>query len=120
ELHAAVEASPDLFQQPKTRTLHGIRVGWMKQRGKLEIADTASTVALIEKLLPDQVDVLIKTTKAPVRPALQQLCVRDLKRIGVAVTDDVDTVVIKAADGDLDKLIAALLDDPELEEAVAS
>lgn len=119
ELHAAVEASPDLFDKPRTRVLHGVKVGWQKARGKLVIADAENTVALIEKLLPDQVGVLVKIAKSPIRSALQQLPARDLKRLGVAVTDDIDAVLIKPADGDLDRLIAALLDDPELEEAVA-
>ncbi len=116
ELHAAVEASPQLFDKPKTRVLHGIRVGWIKQRGKLEIADTAATVKALRKLLGDEADAYIKVTESPVRSALANLPAKDLQRCGIAVADDVDAVVIKAASGDLDKLIDALINDQELEE----
>lgn len=115
ELRASVEASAALFNKPKTRVLHGIRVGWMKQKGKLEIADDDACVAALRKLLGDEADAYIKTTETPIRAALANLTAKDLKRIGVAVTDDVDAVVIKAADGELDKLIDALIGDAELQ-----
>jgi len=115
-LKNALQDSADIFQSPKTRMLHGIKVGFMKQRGKLEIDNTESVVKLIRKHFPEQFDALVKTTYTPVRPALQNMQVADMKRLGVRVTDDVDAVVIKAADSELDKLIDALLNDPELEE----
>jgi hypothetical protein len=115
-LRASLEASPKLFEQPKTRVLHGIRVGWMKQRGKLEIADAQTCVSALRRVLGDtEAAAYIKVTEAPIRTALANLPAKDLKRVGVTVTDDVDAVVIKAADGDLDKLIDALVGDAELE-----
>lgn len=116
ELKAAVECSADIFKSPKTRMLNGIKVGFMKQRGKLEIDNNESVVKLIRKYFPEQFDALVKTTYTPVRPALQNLPAVDMKRLGVRVTDDVDAVVIKAADSDLDKLIDALINDEDLEE----
>jgi hypothetical protein len=115
-LKNAVQDSADLFQAPKTRMLHGVKVGFMKQRGKLEIDNTDQVVKLIRKHFPEQFDALVKTTYTPVRPALQNMQVGDMKRLGVRVTDDVDAVVIKPADSELDKLIDALLNDEELEE----
>lgn len=115
-LKDAVESHRDLFTSPKTRMLHGIKVGFMKQRGKLEIDSPEQVVKLIRKHFPDQFESLVKTTYTPVRPALQNLQVADMKRLGVRVTDDVDAPVIKAADGDLDKLIDALLNDEDQEE----
>lgn len=119
ELRGSVEASAALFEQPKTRVLHGVRVGWMKQRGKLEIADRDGIVERIRKLLGDEAAAYIKVTEAPVMTALANLPARDLRRIGITLTDDVDAVVIKAADGEPDKLIDALVNDKDLE-AVAS
>ncbi len=116
DLRADVESAPELFDKPKTRVLHGFRVGWMKQRGKLEFDDAEALVAAIRKQLPDQADGLIKTTEAPVRNALSNLSARDLKRLGVSVTDDTDVVVIKPANSDLEKLLAALFNDTELED----
>jgi len=115
-LKNAVQGSADIFQSPKTRMLHGIKVGFMKQRGKLEIDDPDKTVKLIRKHLPDLADVLINVKEVPARSTLITVTASDLKRIGVRVTDDVDAVVIKPADSELDKLIDALLNDDELEE----
>lgn len=119
ELKASLEAAPELFEQPKTRVLHGIRVGWMKQRGKLEIADAEACVAALRRVLGDDAGTYIKKTETPIRSALANLPAKDLKRCGVTVTDDVDAVVIKAADGDLDKLIDALISDDDLAEVAA-
>lgn len=116
-LKDAVSASKDLFDTPKTRVMHGIRVGWMKQRGKLEIADPDNVVERIRKFLGDESVGYIKVTEKPVLTALANLPAKDLKRLGVTLSDDIDAVVIKAADGDLDKLIDALVNDPDLEDA---
>lgn len=115
DLRAAVEATPHLFDQPKTRILHGIRVGWMKQRGKLEFGDAATLCKAIRKHYSAEADTLIKVTEAPIRAALAALPARDLQKLGIAITDDTDTVVIKPADSELDKLMAALINDTELE-----
>lgn len=111
DLLALIAAHPELFDKPRTRVFHGVRVGWMKERGKLDIADVAMTVKALRKLLGGDADVYIKTTEAPIRSALANLPAKDLQRIGVAVTDDTDTPFIKAADGEIEKLIDALLGD---------
>ena len=107
---------PDLFDKPKTRTLHNVRLGWMKQRGKLDIEDPARVIELIQKLLPEQQEALIRTTQSPDRRALAWLPVRDLKRIGVSVTEDTEAPFVKPADDGIDKLLDALLSDADLEE----
>lgn len=116
DLKDALESNREIFEKPKTRMLHGIKVGFQKQRGKLEIDNDEQVVKLIRKHFPEQFDALVQTIRKPVKPALQNLPAVDLKRLGVRVTDDIDTVVIKPADGEVDKLIDALLNDEELEE----
>lgn len=115
DLKAAVEAHPVLFQQPRTRVLHGIKIGFTKQRGKLEIGDGDTVVKLIRRYFPEQYETLVKVTETPVRAALANLTASDLKRLGVRISDDVDAVVIKPVDGEIDKLIGALINDQDLE-----
>ncbi|MEW5833613.1 MAG: hypothetical protein AB1832_00995 [Pseudomonadota bacterium] len=115
ELKGALEQAAHLFTKPKTRILHGIKVGFVKERGKLEIADNDTVVRLIRKHFPDQLETLVKVTETPVKGALVNLSAADLKRLGVRITDDVDAVVIKPVDGELDKLIGALINDQDLE-----
>lgn len=116
DLLGLVQAKPGLFARPKTRVLHGIRLGWMKQRGRLEIDDPKRCVELIRKLLPEQAAALIRTVEEPNRSALAELPAKDLRRIGVVLTDDTETPFVKATDSAVDKLIAALLKDSEIEE----
>lgn len=118
-LQALVEESPELFTKPRTVIFHGIKVGFEKGKGKMEWNDDDTVIRLIEKNFPDQADVLVKTTKKPVKKALAQLSVAELKKLGVTVEETDDHVVIKSTDSDIDKLVSALLkdDSEDLEDA---
>jgi len=119
-LSAAVEASPALFVKPRTVIMHGVKVGLEKGKGKIEWEDDAMVVRLIEKHFPDQAEVLIQTKKKPLKKAIANLSVAELKRIGVVVQETDDTVVIRPVDSDVDKLVNALLkDDEDAEEDAA-
>lgn len=108
-LSAAVDESRPLFEKPRTQIIHGIRVGVMKDKGQLAWDDDAQVVALIRRHLSEQADTLIKVTERPVKAALQQLTAAELKRIGVRLIETGDTVYIKPADSEIDKLVDALL-----------
>ncbi len=116
-LHSAVSESPEFFQKPKTVIFHGIRLGYMKSKGEIVWEDTDQVVKLIKKHFPDQAETLIQVTEKPLKTALAQLSVADLKKIGVTVSDTSDEVVIKPTDSEIDKLINALLKDEEIEKA---
>lgn len=121
-LKAAVEGSTALFIKPKTIILHGVKVGFQKAKGKISWADDAQVVKLIKKHLPDQADVLIKTTEKPLKDALINLPAADLKKIGVTVEETGDQVIIKATDSEIDKFVDNLLkeDNAEKVEGVAA
>lgn len=116
QLRATLVDNRDQFEKPKTRVIENIKVGFRKEPGKLEFANAEQTIALIEKLLPDQKDVLIDVKKKPVKAALCNLPAKDLKRIGVTVGDDTDQPFVKATDSDIDKLIDALINDDDVED----
>lgn len=118
-LHAAIEAAPELFRRPKTLTLSGVRVGFMKSPGKLTWDDPDTVIRLIRKHLPDQAETLIRIREEPVRAALSQLTVAELKRLGVTVIESGDEVCIKPVDGAVDKLVEALLKENASEEVSA-
>ena len=115
-LQAMLESQPGLFERPRTRTFHGIKVGFTKGRGKVEIPNEDYTVKRIKELYQDDLGVLIQTTEKPIKTALEKLPAAELKKLGVHIADADDQVVIKAADSEIDKLIAALMDDEELQE----
>lgn len=116
ELRALVEGNRALFEQPKTRTFHGIRVGWMKQKGRVEIDDLEKVIELIRKKLPDLADVLIETSETVRKAAIADLTGAQIKAIGVTVTADSDAAFIKPVDDEVAKLLKALLADKDLEE----
>lgn len=119
ELKAAITASPELFEKPKTRVMHGVRVGWMKQRGKLLWDSDQAVIDSLRKLLGDEAEGYIRTTEKPLAARLAELPAKDLRRCHVTITDDTDAVVVKPADGDLDKLLNALIGDDKVEDALS-
>ncbi|MGK2740560.1 host-nuclease inhibitor Gam family protein [Tepidicaulis sp. LMO-SS28] len=117
ELQATLDESRALFTKPKTRILHGIKVGIMKEKGKLKF-DTGMVVKLIKRHMPEKADALIKVTETPQKAALSGLTAADLKKLGVTVIGGGDAVVIKPADSEIDKLVDALLDKDNAAEEV--
>jgi hypothetical protein len=114
KLRAAVEVEPALFSKPKTQTFHGVRVGYMKQRGKVVIENEAAVIGRIRKLLPkDQAELLVRVSESVHKPAVYDLVASDLKRLGIRIAADEDVVVIKPVDGEVDKLVSALLGEAE-------
>lgn len=112
ELHAEIAADPALFAKRKTLVLFGIKVGFVKGRGKLVWKKTEQVVEAIKKHLADQAWVLIQTKEVPAKAALNNLTAAELRKIGVTIEEAGDQVVIAPQDGDLDKLVAAILGDP--------
>jgi hypothetical protein len=109
-LEAAIAASPQLFEKPKTQTFAGIKVGFRKGTGGIDWDDDARVVALIKKHFPKaQAELLIKTTEKPIAKALADLDVADLKKIGCRVDATGEVVFIKPTDSAVDKIVSALL-----------
>jgi hypothetical protein len=116
-LLAAVAESPLQFRKPKSQTVHGVKFGWKKQKGKIEIANEEQTIKLIRKHLPELADALIATTEKPSKEAMNNLSADQLKKIGVTVTSDTDVAFISSVDSEVDKIVAALLKGAEEEVA---
>jgi len=109
ELRELVEQSRPLFEQPRTQIFHGIKVGWQKGKGKIVYDDSGHTIELIRKQLPDLADSLIMTIEEPRKTELEKLSAVELKKIACRIEGDGDFVVVKPADGEVDKMIKALL-----------
>lgn len=112
---ALLQDAPQLFTRPRSAVFHGLKVGFKKGTGSLQIADADRVVALVKKHFPEQFDALVKTTEKPIKAALQELPAADLKRLGITVEDTGDVVFLKDATDGVDKLVAALLKGAEAE-----
>lgn len=111
ELEAAVRRGEHLFTSPRSRVLSGVRVGWRRPPARVEIPDEARTVAAIrERWLASDAARYLRTRTAVVRSAVRTLAAPVLEALGVAVVQPPDAPVVAAADDDLDRIVAALLD----------
>ncbi|MBI5770798.1 MAG: host-nuclease inhibitor Gam family protein [Verrucomicrobia bacterium] len=119
-LVAAIEKHPELFAKPRTLTLHGIKLGFQKGKGKIEWDDDEKVLAAIARNYPAPVaETLIITTRTPAKDALAQLPAADLRKLGVTITDAGDFVVVKATDSEVDKLVAKILREGAVEEVAS-
>ncbi|MCC7082196.1 MAG: hypothetical protein IT530_16105 [Burkholderiales bacterium] len=106
---AAIAESPELFAKPRSVTMHGTKVGLRKGSGKMTIEDEELVVKLIHRHFPEQAEILIQTIEKPVRAALTQLSVAELKRVAVTVEDTGDVPFVKSVDTEIEKAIKALV-----------
>ena len=107
-LEGAILAGKELFERPKTMILHGVKIGLQKGKGKLDWEDADLVVKLIKKHMPELVDTCIQVTEKPIKGALENLSVAELKKIGVTAEDTGDQVVVKPVESEVDKLIKKL------------
>jgi hypothetical protein len=111
-LTAALEESKHLFERPRTLVLHGIKVGWQKAKGGLEISDPERTVELIQRHYSEaEADGLLHIIRRPDKDALAKLPANELKKLAVEVLADGDQIVIRPTDSEVDKIVTALLKD---------
>lgn len=115
-LRAAIGESNGAFERPRMHVFYGIKVGFQKGRGGIEWDDPDHVCRLVEKYFPDQVDTLLVVKVTPSKPALKNLPAGDLARLGVRVIETGDEIVVKPVDGEIDKLVTALLKDATNEE----
>ena len=117
-LEREIEASPQLFDRPRTRSFEGVKVGFQKQKGSCVVADAARTMQLVRKHLPDREEDLVNVKETLAKAGLTKLTGGELKKIGVHVTDAVDKIVIATAASEVEKLVDALLESVEDDEGV--
>jgi len=111
-LKEAIDSSPALFTKPRTLIINGVKVGFQKGKGGIEFDDADRVVELIHKYFGDKADTLLLKIERPCKDAIAELPAVDLKRIGCTVVASGDQVVIKPArDGEVDKIVNALLKD---------
>ena len=110
ELREYIEARPELFERPRTRALHGVKLGRRQLPGKLVI-DEAAAPGLIKRFLPDHYKALVKVETKLVKAAVKNLKPAMLERIGGQIAELGDETVIAVPKSAVDKLVEALLAD---------
>ena len=116
-LRAAIRARPDLFVRPRTVAVDGIRFGLRKQPGAVALGDEAQAIRRLRARLPGRAEALIRVRETLDCQALRRLPAAELAQIGVTIERATDEVTIAGAPSDLDRLVAALLEDAAPAEA---
>ena len=119
-LRVAIDDSKELFKRPKTVVFSGLRIGYAKGRGKIEWDDDDKVVRLIEKFFSDQAEILIKTTREPIKKALNALTAAELKKLGITVEETGDVIVIKPVDSQVAKIVDRMLGEKDEAEGEAA
>ena len=110
ELRACIESDPGMWDSPRTRSLHGVKLGMRKLPDKVSI-DPALAIPLVRELLPGKKRLLLNETVKLNMKAVGNLKASDLAKIGGSVEAGADVVTISIAKSDFDKLVEALLDE---------
>lgn len=109
-LFTSIHEHRELFEKPKSQVFHGLKLGLRKGAGGITWDDDEAVCARIEKLYSrDEAELLVKTTKKPIKAGLNNLDVADLKKLGCTVEATGDVVFIKPVDSAVDKIVNALL-----------
>lgn len=111
-LERLIVSNKPLFDEPRTLSMHGIKFGLQKGKGKVEFDDADKVVERIRSQFPKaQAELLLDVKITPRKDALITLDAAALKKLGVTITGTGDSVIIKATDGDVDKLVARILEE---------
>ncbi|MCX7806862.1 MAG: hypothetical protein N3A38_16995, partial [Planctomycetota bacterium] len=96
----AVAAAPDLFVRPRSLIIRGIRVGFEKGRGRIEVPDPEATIKRIKQRYPDEWVLYVHVRETPNKDALRSLPADELRRLGVHIEDAADRIVVRATDSE--------------------
>lgn len=111
-LAAAIEANPELFERPRTVVFSGVKIGFKKGSGKLEIEDEEATIARIEKAFGPAASAYLNATVKLNKAALAELDAKSLAALGVTLEGTTDVVVISPEKSTTDKLVKTYLAEP--------
>jgi hypothetical protein len=113
EIRADIEASPELFQKPRTLVLNGVKCGFAKGKGSLswDCEDEDLVKRIRKQCAQDLQELLINTTYKPSKKALESLPADALKRLGISVSDAGDKVVVQIPETNVEKFVSKLMDE---------
>ena len=104
-----INDASDLFKDKKSMTVSGVKFGYQKKKGKLEIVNEDATISKLKELYGDNASLYINTKLSIVKKALDSLPASDLKKLGVNIVQDTDVAFIKLTDDEVQKLIEAMI-----------
>jgi|GEM_PF-4800158 len=87
ELLSLVDRAPALFKRPQSIEFHGVRVGWRKGKGRLELPETETLIKrIVDQLTQSQRKTVLKVKTTVLKGGLAKLSGEILKKLGINVT----------------------------------
>lgn len=108
-LMTLLTSAPELFKDTKTWTMHGVRLGYKKLPGKLEVLNPEATIKRMREDFQELAATAISVKETVVKKALSGQPADVLKKLGINVTCDTDAPFIKLTDDEVQKLIDAMI-----------
>ena len=108
-LFTLVSDSAELFQDKKSMSINGVKFGYQKKKGKIEIDNEEFTINKLQELFPDNADMYLSKKISVSKKALDNLAAADLKKIGVNVIQDSSEPYVKLTDDEIQKMLDAII-----------
>lgn len=108
-LQTMLNQAPQLFVKPRSLSIDGVKCGYQKSQDGFEWGDEQLVIDRIKALVPDKVDLLIRTEQSLVVDAIGQLDAALLPRLGITQKKGVDAVFIKIGESEVEKLARAII-----------
>lgn len=113
ELQQLIDASPNLFEKPRSLAIDGVRLGYRKQEDGIDFDSEEAVIQRI-RALPDLADlsqVLIRVEEHLNRDAIDLLNANQRRRVGIRSVTGADQSFITYTDTDVKKLTKAIMSD---------
>lgn len=110
-LRSAIESAPELFQRPKTLSLHGVKVGYRTNAGKIAFEDEDTVLKLMQRYFEDRLDLLVRVKRNVNKDALKALTAPELAKLGCRIEGAGEEVVVSVVDDEVEKLVGKLIED---------
>ncbi len=104
-----VNDSEPLFLDKKSMSINGVKFGYQKKKGKIEIANEQATILKIQELFKDKADLYLTKKINISKKALDSLTANELKKIGVNIIQDSSEAFVKLTDDEVQKMIEAMI-----------
>ena len=105
-----IQANPWIFGSPRSRVLHGVKVGVRHQPGRIDFDDEWQVICKIREVFPEeQADMMVRTIEEVNKNALAEMPDEDLERIGARRVRNSDAPICTPPDKNADKVAQTLM-----------
>lgn len=100
-----INDAADLFKDKQSMSIAGVKFGYRKKTGKIEISNEEYTINKIKELYGESADAYLNTKVSVFKKAIDKLPADVLQKLGISITSNSLEVFIKLVDDEVQKLI---------------